>query len=109
VKRTILATVLAVLLLPAAAHAAEVTTFQTVDEVKYEAYNLVITGIVDGEASARTIPFSLTGFEDTPWRIAIENCMRSATLAMNRPGRYRLSVFGGVSESFSACSLKRNK
>jgi len=113
VKRSFLGTVLALLLAPAVAHAAGDTTFQTVDEVTHDTNNsrLIISGIVDGESSARSVAFFVwhDTTNDLIWNSLLESCERNAVLSMNRPGRYRLTVTLGSSNRVVACTLKRNQ
>jgi hypothetical protein len=107
VKRTLAALALAVAV-PAIAHAdASDITFQTVDEVRRDSDGLTLTGILAGQSTASTISFRFG--TDYPSQTELTNsCDRSATLAMNHPGRYTFAI-NGNDFAYNYCKLKRNQ
>jgi hypothetical protein len=95
------------LLAPAVARADGDTIFQTVDQVEIVYMSrLNITGLVDGEATPRTVLFSFYYDYNTGTGPA-RSCERAALLTMNRPGRYRLTIREQTDQA-TGCFLKRN-
>ena len=106
ISRFVQASIAAVLLLlavPSAVHAdsSDAITFETVDSVVYlDNQGLAVTGIPAGQTQAVEHQFFFYA------SVGSSDCHKQALLAMDRPGRYRLTFEsrGGVSYS---CRLTR--
>jgi hypothetical protein len=103
-------------LFPAAAHADQTLLFTTVDLVRRDAEiqeRLIVTGIVSGEATPRTVSLHWTQYGSQSTVPMVESCERNATLVMSRPGRYRLEISAYSVETppadtyLSHCALRR--
>jgi hypothetical protein len=115
-KRIAIAAVLLSTLMPLSAAVAEVQAsyvFTTVDSynIKGEVWEVDVTGIVQGEATPRTV--TLTYF---PWGDYVgitrtfERCERLLLMAMSKPGQYLLELRQEVDASTMqsvGCKLTR--
>lgn len=107
-KRIVMALAVA-LSLPLGARAQNVTwdhTFVTVDAVSAGGYRLYVTGIREGEATPVTAELTFSSSAAAAYDM-LASCQRMATLAMERPGLYKLQLWRGTSYSSPYCRLVR--
>jgi hypothetical protein len=84
--------------------------FTTVDAVKVDHMQLVITGVVQGEAApsdrAFYFDFSVGSTYSAPYEQR-QSCERLALLAMAKPGQYLLEVQPAAYGNYTKCKLSR--
>ncbi|WP_163785473.1 hypothetical protein [Myxococcus vastator] len=82
--------------------------FTTVDALlAYSFGGIEVTGILEGEATPRTLSFwSAYGSEESQQGFGVR-CDRMALLLMTRPGRFRLTVEMPSSLQATTCKLTR--
>lgn len=76
--------------------------FTTVDAYTVDSSYFVITGVLQGESTPRTIRFQAPGGGTDGGR-----CDRLALLVMTRPGRFHFSWFKEDYSTYSTCTLTR--
>jgi hypothetical protein len=91
-----------VLAVPALAYAED---FATVDSYSAHEGNFTVTGIPVGQSQPVSKDYYFSG-NDNFGVAAAADCHRSALLAMERPGRYVLTVSSGYNSYY--CKLTRN-
>ncbi|WNG13642.1 hypothetical protein [Cystobacter fuscus] len=103
---------LAPLTLASAQSSSPTFVFETVDSIEngytYNAFKL--TGILQGEATARTISFDTSSGQNNEQMVRfIRTCEHFALISMNKPGQYYLEVRGnnGYGLGLASCKLTR--
>jgi hypothetical protein len=107
-KRLLLAGAAAAILASAAAARAQTAgtryVFVAVDAAEVESNKFKVTGVLEGEPSARTITVSFfTSSSSYPADRAA--CQQQALLAMTRPGQFRFEVQSNTAYASTACKL----
>jgi hypothetical protein len=104
--RPLTAAALLLALAPALPAEAQTATyvFQTVDAYEVDGNTVRITGIVQGEAQARTVSYPWSFGEQTTSYYAAQRCERLALLSVAKPGRYLFSVLSASTLGFR-CKL----
>ncbi len=84
------------------AQTANAVTFTAVDGVRVRYLTLYVTGVVQGEATAREVTFDYS----TTTVVQLQSCERIALVAMSRPGQYLLTMrqWGGA---YAECGVSR--
>ncbi|NOK37439.1 hypothetical protein D7W79_24955 [Corallococcus exercitus] len=77
--------------------------FTAVDAYTAGAGHLVITGVLQGESTPRTIFFDAPAYDGSE----ANRCDRLALLAMTRPGRFHFSWFKEYPGAYPTCTLTR--
>ncbi|WP_375768737.1 hypothetical protein NR798_44860 [Archangium gephyra] len=88
----------------------ETFVFETVDsyELLSGAYQLTVTGILQGEAAPRTIAIVPTSLTSTAYDARVRSCERMALMAMSKPGQYFFELRRlGTSQPLQGCKLTR--
>ncbi|MBF5045662.1 hypothetical protein FGE12_24865 [Aggregicoccus sp. 17bor-14] len=89
--------------------------FVTVDRYVITPSQFVeVTGLVEGEATPRTVRFFAGGYENTQsLSSSATRCEKLALLAMASPGKFKLELGGATTgtepEEFPSCALTRVK
>jgi len=106
-----LAIALAVVALPALGQsvpsASPSKVFVTVDAVQVKYYQVIVTGIVQGEATPSTYYVQLSASDAAASTGFMQACQQQALLAMSKPGQYLLEIADGTSYVSSRCKLSR--
>lgn len=94
--------------------AAQTTTppkyvFVTVDAVQVSPYNITVTGILEGGdvPVVKTASLMEPSSSSTSVSDLVQACQRSAFLAMERPGAYRLEIVPRNLYFYGTCALVR--
>ncbi|GMT98414.1 hypothetical protein KH5H1_25330 [Corallococcus caeni] len=77
--------------------------FTTVDAYTTGYGHFVITGVLQGESTPRTISFDAPAYDASE----ATRCDRLALLAMTRPGRFQFSWFKEYGGYYPTCTLTR--
>jgi hypothetical protein len=85
------------------------TTFVAVDAVKVDHTRIVVTGVLEGEATAvdREFYFTFSAYSTSQPYEQRQSCERLALVAMAKPGFYTFSVTQGSSSGYPSCTLAR--
>jgi hypothetical protein len=104
-----LAVALAAPSLPLEAQAQNVTwdyTLVTVDAVAAGSLRLYVTGIPEGGSTPVTAELTYSSYAAAAYDM-VASCQRMATLAMERPGLYKLQLSRGSNSGYPYCRVAR--
>ncbi len=90
---------------PASAASGDVTAYDTVDAIEVQGREIIVTGIVAGQAGPSTATYPILGASGAT-EAAAARCDRLALLAASKPGKFQFAVvqFGTNNPLFS-CRL----
>jgi hypothetical protein len=81
--------------------------FVTVDAVQVKYYQVIVTGIVQGEATPSTYYVQANASDAAANMGFMQACQQQALLAMSKPGQYLLEILQSGSMGASTCKLTR--
>ena len=80
--------------------AADTFAFDTVDAVELSGSSITVTGILSGQSSPTTRPFSVSN------AAMLQQCERVALMAISKPGKYQLHIVTYTGSNYvGSCKL----